>query len=68
MARIHSILAATDLSSQAGQAIERAALLAMGLRLEHLELLHVIQDLSLQALKRLLPGSGRETDRVLGFQ
>ena len=60
MIRINSILAATDLSPQAGQAIERAALLATGLGLERLELLHVLQGLSLQALRRLLPGGATE--------
>ena len=37
MIRINSILAATDLSPQAGQAIERAAPLATGLGRERLE-------------------------------
>ena len=48
-----TLLAATDFSEASRRAIDRAALLADGLRLRRIELVHVVSRGSLKALKRL---------------
>jgi len=59
------ILVATDLSTHAGKAETRAAMLAQALGARQLTLLHVVPRLPLQALNDILERSPLETEQML---
>ena len=68
MKRLRRILAATDFSSHANQAMKRAAMLAHR-RQRALDLLQVVGWLPLKTLKRLLDDHALETGhRPFGFR
>ena len=59
------ILVATDLSSHAGKAETRAAMLAQALSTTKLTLLHMVPRLPLQALRTMFERTPLETEQIL---
>lgn len=65
MIKPENILVATDLSSHAGRAETRGAMLAQALGAKKLTLLHVVPRLPLQALTDMLERTPLETEQML---
>jgi nucleotide-binding universal stress UspA family protein len=63
--KLETVLAATDFSEPAGDAVERAALVAAARGARRLEILHVVNRGTLQGLRKLLQASPAEAERQL---